>query len=130
MAAVDDTDDLREILAAAAVLAGAYLSISALDAAVAAGLVTFDGLHVRFRHPLVRSGVVPSETVTRRQAASLALARVLVEEPYRRTCHRAQAVGGQDDAVADELEELPITPPWSPPACFPSSFSRYWRCRG
>ena len=106
VAAVDDSDDLQEILAGASALAGSYLGIAALEAAVAAGLVVFDGLHVRFRHPLVRSAVLQSETVSRTQAANAALARILTEEPYRRTWHRAQAVSGQDDTIADELEGL------------------------
>jgi hypothetical protein len=54
-------------------------------------LRTGDG-HVRFRHPLVRSGILPSETLARRQAAHAALAAVLTEQPYRRTWHRALAV--------------------------------------
>jgi hypothetical protein len=59
---------------------------------------------VRFRHPLVRSGVLQSETLTRRQAAHAALAEVLADEPYRRTWHRAQSIVGPDDQIADELE--------------------------
>jgi hypothetical protein len=106
VAAVNDSDDLQEILAGASALADSYLGIAALEAAVAAGLVVFDGLHVRFRHPLVRSAVLQSETVTRTQAANAALARVLTEEPYRRTWHRAQSIAGQDDTIADELEAL------------------------
>ena len=67
----------------------------------------------------------------RRQAANAALAEVLVDEPYRRTWHRAQSISGQDDDVADELEE-PATPsrcgaarpprrsgPWSGPRSSP-----------
>ncbi len=71
---------------------------------MAAGLLRFDDLHVHFRHPLVRSGVLQLETAARRYAANAALAEVLVHEPYRRTWHRAQSVSGQDDQVADELE--------------------------
>ena len=59
---------------------------------------------MRFRHPLVRSGIVQSETLARRQAAHAALARVLADQPYRRTWHRAQSIVGPDDQIADELE--------------------------
>jgi DNA-binding CsgD family transcriptional regulator len=104
VAAVDNADDLPEILAAASALAGQPVTVAALETAMTAGLLRFDGLRVQFRHPLVRSGVLQSETVTRRYAANAALAEVLVDEPYRRTWHRAQSVSGQDDAVADELE--------------------------
>ena len=104
VAAVDNADDLPEILAGASALAGQPVTVAALETAVAAGLLRFDDLHVVFRHPLVRSGVLQLETVTRRYAANAALAEVLADEPYRRTWHRAQAVKGQDDEVADELE--------------------------
>jgi DNA-binding CsgD family transcriptional regulator len=104
VAAVDHANDLPEILAGASVLAGRPVTAAALETAMAAGLVQFDDLHVSFRHPLVRSGVLQLETVTRRHAANAALAEILVHEPYRRTWHRAQSVSGQDDEVADELE--------------------------
>jgi DNA-binding CsgD family transcriptional regulator len=104
VAAVDTADDLPEILAGAAALAGRPVTVAALEAAMTAGLLRFDDLHVSFRHPLVRSGVLQLETVTRRYAAHAALAGVLADEPYRRTWHRAQSVSGQDDEVADELE--------------------------
>src|SRR6185437_1181387 len=104
VAAVDNADDLPEILAGASALAGQPVTVAALEAVMAAGLLRFDDLHVHFRHPLVRSGVLQLETVTRRYAANAALAEVLAGEPYRRTWHRAQSVSGQDDQVADELE--------------------------
>ena len=104
VAAVDNADDLPEILAGASALAGQPVTVAALEAAIAAGLLRFDDLHVHFRHPLVRSGVLQAETVTRRYAAHAALAEVLAGEPYRRTWHRAQSISGQDDQVADQLE--------------------------
>ena len=104
VAAVDNADDLPEILAGASALSGLPVTAAALETAAAAGLLRFDDLHVNFRHPLVRSGVLQLETVTRRYAAHAALAEVLVDEPYRRTWHWAQSVSGQDDQVADELE--------------------------
>jgi AAA ATPase domain len=105
VAAVDHADDLPEILAGASRLAGQPVGVATLEQAVAAGLIRFDDLHVEFRHPLVRSGVLHRETVTRRHAANAALAEVLAGQPYRRTWHRAQSITGPDDAVANELEE-------------------------
>jgi len=105
VAAVDYSDELPEILAGASRLAGQQADVEALEEAAAAGLIRFDDLHVRFRHPLVRSGVLQRETVARRYAAHAALADVLADQPYRRTWHRAQSITGPDDAVADELEE-------------------------
>jgi DNA-binding CsgD family transcriptional regulator len=104
VAAVDDCDELLEILAGASGLAGQPVGVGALDQAAAAGLIRFDDLHVHFRHPLVRSGVLQRETVMRRHAAHAALAEVLAGQPYRRTWHRAQSITGPDDQVAGELE--------------------------
>jgi tetratricopeptide (TPR) repeat protein len=113
VAAVDSASAVDEILAAASVLSAAVLSASVLSAATGddplrpaaeAGLLSVAGGQVSFRHPLVRSGVLQSETLTRRMAANAALAEVLTDEPYRRTWHRAQSIVGPDDEVADELE--------------------------
>ncbi|HXW47525.1 MAG TPA: ATP-binding protein [Streptosporangiaceae bacterium] len=104
VAATDPATDLGEILRAASVLSRTPASAQTLDPAVEAGLLRIDGGHVRFRHPLVRSGVVQGEGMLRRQAANAALAEVLTCEPYRRTWHKAQSIVGPDDQVADELE--------------------------
>ncbi|MGW4246830.1 LuxR C-terminal-related transcriptional regulator, partial [Nocardia sp. NPDC004722] len=102
--AIDYSDNLPEILAAGSILSGRPMTVDALDAAAAARLVRVDGMHVRLHHPLVRSAVLQSETLARRLAANAAMADVLVDEPYRRTWHRAQSIIGTDDLVADELE--------------------------
>ena len=104
VAAVDPVGSASEVLAAAERLHGAELDAGVLDPAVQAGLILLDGDQLRFRHPLVRSGVLQAETLTRRQAAHAALASVLNGEPYRRTWHRAQSIVGPDDEIADELE--------------------------
>jgi DNA-binding CsgD family transcriptional regulator len=105
IAAVDYSDELPEILAAAAVLAGQPVGVAELEPAAAAGLIRLDGSQLRFQHPLMRSGVLQRESVTRRYAANGALASVLASEPYRRVWHRAQSITGPDDTIADELEE-------------------------
>jgi DNA-binding CsgD family transcriptional regulator len=104
IAAVDSGDDLGEILVAASVLAGSETKVDVVESAALAGLLWFDEMRVQFRHPLVRSAVLQSETVARRQAAHAALATVVRDDPYRRTWHRAHAVRGSDDEVATELE--------------------------
>ncbi|WP_328760439.1 AAA family ATPase [Streptomyces sp. NBC_00271] len=104
VAAVDGTNDVSEILAATGVLSRRDTALDVLEPAERAGLLTVSAASVEFRHPLVRSGVLQSETVRRRQAANAALSAVLVDEPYRRTWHRAQSVVGPDDEIADELE--------------------------
>jgi DNA-binding CsgD family transcriptional regulator len=105
IASVDYENTLPEILAAASVMSGRPVTVDALDAAAGAGLIRLDETSVAFRHPLVRSGILQTEPVQRRLAANAALAEVLTDQPYRRTWHRAQAVVGPDDEVADELEE-------------------------
>src|SRR6202044_609930 len=91
IAATDSESALAEILAAASVRAGVQGPVDALDAAAAAGLVTRDEVRLQFRHPLVRSAILGSESASRRQQAHAALAAVLADRPYRRTWHRAQA---------------------------------------
>jgi DNA-binding CsgD family transcriptional regulator len=104
IAAVNSADDLHEILDGASLLAGNRIGVAALEPAAAIGLIRFNDRHVRFRHPLVRSAVMEAETATRREAANLSLAEALAADPYRRTWHRAQAIRGPDDEVAEELE--------------------------
>ncbi|WP_156160695.1 ATP-binding protein [Demequina soli] len=104
VAAVDDGASLREILAASTLLGSGAATADAVAAAIAARLIRVDGGDVVFRHPLVRSGVVQAEPLPRRQAAHLALAEVLTDEPFRSVWHRAESILGKDDAVADALE--------------------------
>lgn len=104
VAAVDDDDELLEILDATSVMTGSPATSGLLEPAFSAGLITAAGEHLVFRHPLVRSGILQAESVGRRQAAHRALADVLTEQLYRRTWHRALSIVGPDDEVADELE--------------------------
>ncbi len=105
VAATDSSNDLAEILAATAAFRSDATDYNGLAAAVDAGLVVVDSGTLTFRHPLVRSGILQTETVVRRQAAHRALADVLDTDRYRRTWHRAQSIVGPDDRVADDLEE-------------------------
>ena len=104
IAAVDPVSEMAEILAATSEFTGRPATRDAFGPAAGAGLLRIsDGL-LHFRHPLVRTGILQAETLTRRQAANAALAAVLTGEPYRRTWHRAQSIVGPDDQIADELE--------------------------
>ena len=75
IAAVDSLDDLAEILAATSVLGSTEADVDALEPAASAGLVQLDDRHVQFRHPLVRSAVLQSETLARLHAAHARVGR-------------------------------------------------------
>ena len=102
--AADDTGSLATVLRAATAL---DIDTNALNAAEEAGLVrAFDGC-IAFSHPLVRSTLYSDATFAQRQAVHHALAQVLdgEQDADRRAWHRAAGSIGQDDEVADELEQ-------------------------
>ncbi len=105
VAALTDTDDLGEMLAATSELSGHPVRGHAADPAVEAGLVRYDAACLTFRHPLVRSAIMAAESEGRRQRANLALAAVLAAQPHRRVRFAAAAVIGPDEQLASELEE-------------------------
>jgi tetratricopeptide (TPR) repeat protein len=105
VAATASLSDRDEILSAAALMRSGPAEGDPLAPAVSAGLIVVDDSLVRFRHPLMRSGVLQGESVVRRLAAHQALAEVVpTADPFRRTWHRAQSIIGPDDGVANELE--------------------------
>lgn len=105
VAAVSSGDDVGEVLAAAGILFGADVSPEDVRPAEAARLVSVGEGRVAFRHPLVRSGLIQAAGLARRHAANAALADVLHADPYRQVRHRAQAIFGPDDTVADQLND-------------------------
>ncbi|WP_200216063.1 helix-turn-helix transcriptional regulator [Micromonospora coerulea] len=106
VAALDDSDRLGEIMAAATLVAGVPLTVEDVEPAIAARLVDVnDSFQIRFRHPLVRSAIRQEATVSQRQQAHTALARV-TSDPERAVRHRAAATVGTDERVADEVDQL------------------------
>ncbi|SHF27541.1 helix-turn-helix transcriptional regulator [Streptoalloteichus hindustanus] len=103
LAAAEDSGDLSIVLAAAGAGPG---GLEALSPAVDVGLISVDGRELRFRHPLVRSALYQAASFPERQAAHLALAGALDPHDDRRVWHRAAAVVGSDDRVAQELAEV------------------------
>jgi tetratricopeptide (TPR) repeat protein len=103
VAAAGSSSDMKEILAALQAFGTPAAADELLGPAVAAGLVVDDHTQVVFRHPLVRSGVLQRETLSRRHAAHAALADVLLDDTYRRAWHRAWSIVGPDDDIADAL---------------------------
>jgi tetratricopeptide (TPR) repeat protein len=103
LAAVSSSSEVNEIVAAMTPFGIPSPSSRVLDPAVVAGLIAGTPDKVTFRHPLVRSGILQRETLTRRHAAHQALADVLGTDEYRRSWHRAWSIVGPDDDVADDL---------------------------
>ncbi len=104
LAAINDSDGVAEILSAAAGL-GHDASVHDLGVAMSAELIVLDQTAVRFRHPLIRSAIHRSASMSRRQGAHAALAEVLVDQPSRRVWHQAASIVGPDEAIAAALEE-------------------------
>jgi DNA-binding CsgD family transcriptional regulator len=104
VAAVDDGDDLGEILAAAGRATGTDVSATSLEPAVDARLIEIEGAKVRFHHPLVRSAVASAASAADRRAAHDALADAIVADSDRSTWHRAAATLAPDEGVASDLE--------------------------
>jgi DNA-binding CsgD family transcriptional regulator len=99
LAALDDAD-LAELSRAAR----RPLRPEDLTPAVAAGLGTLDSGGFRFRHPLIVSAVKQAATADQLRSAHAALAQALADEPDRAVWHRAAAVSGPDEAVAETLD--------------------------
>jgi len=99
LAAADPVGDPALILRAARVL-----GLDTVNLAAAADLLAF-GANVRFRHPLVRSAAYRAAAADDRRAVHGALAAVTdpLADPDRRAWHRAHAMAGPDEAVAEEL---------------------------
>lgn len=106
LAAADSSCDLDELLHATRVVAGTPQTREVVTPAVDAGLISVLDRSVRFRHPLVASGIYHAAALLDRLAAHAALAQVIVGDSDRRSWHRAAATIGMDDEVSDELVGL------------------------
>ncbi|MEV6303156.1 LuxR family transcriptional regulator [Actinoplanes sp. NPDC051861] len=107
VAALDDGDDLDEIVRACRLLESATAGPQDVDPAVATRLVTVDDrFRLRFRHPLLRSALYQSASAARRREVHAALAEALTAEPDRTVWHRAAAASGPDEGLARQLTEI------------------------
>ncbi|MEU8234630.1 AAA family ATPase [Actinoplanes sp. NPDC048967] len=105
IAAVDDGDDLDDVLDAAGILHGSPVDVVMVRPAFAHGLLTMVGERYRITHPLVGSALRHAMPPATRRQAHAALARVLARYPDRAMWHRASSVSGRDERIAAELEE-------------------------
>ncbi|MFI9560219.1 ATP-binding protein [Nonomuraea endophytica] len=102
IAAVNDGDSLSETLSAAAPLTDR-------DLAPAAGLVSVNQGRLTFRHPLMRSAIYQSATLSQRHAAHAAVARALANVPGaddRRVWHQAASSTRPDATISAGLDDL------------------------
>ncbi len=102
VAAADPTGELALFVRAAAKLG---IAAGALAPAEVDELLEL-GLHVTFRHPLLRSAIYRAAPPVERRAAHGALAAATDpgSDPDRRAWHRAHAIAGPDEDVARELD--------------------------
>ena len=107
IAAIDDLGDAGTVLRAT--VASGWPE-DALDLAERSGLVQVTGGQLSFRHPLVRTAVRTSATLSQRRHAHAALAAVLTgdEQADRRLWHEALASIAPDPGLAVALEEAAI----------------------
>jgi DNA-binding CsgD family transcriptional regulator len=104
LAALNDSGDIAEIIAATELLVGA-VTPAVFDPATSAGLISVEGTAVRFEHPLIRSSIYQRLSPTTQQAGHNALARVLHGSPERALWHWAAAALQPDSALAAGLEQ-------------------------
>jgi DNA-binding CsgD family transcriptional regulator len=105
VAAVDDGDDLDDVIAAAQILHGSPMGRGAVQPAFDQGLLIATGARYRIAHPLVGSALRQRMLPAARRQAHEALARVLTTYPDRAMWHRASSVSGRDERIAAELEQ-------------------------
>ncbi|GAB2441687.1 ATP-binding protein [Nocardia tengchongensis] len=104
LAAINDGENLSEVMEAATIMVGHPLSSVDIDKVLGLDMLGIDGPAMRFRHPLMRSAVVQSAGNYWRRAAHLALAQALADDPDRRIWHLASAAAGPDEDVAGALD--------------------------
>ncbi|MEV0788527.1 AAA family ATPase [Kribbella sp. NPDC050459] len=104
VAALDDGDDIEQVLAAAAILSGVAVDRGTALPAVELGFLTIAESTYAIGHPLMGSALRQVMSADRRTRAHAALAIALSAEPDRAIWHRAGAVAGRDEPIAAELE--------------------------
>lgn len=106
VAALNQSDSLSEVFAAASALSDTALDEADVDVAVDAGLISTGRGRVTFRHPLMRSAVRQASGERRIRDAHRALASVIERVPDRHLWHLAAAATDADDQLADNLDAI------------------------
>ena len=104
LAALSDSDDLGEIIAATELVAEPATP-AVLDPAVSAGLISVDDAVVRFKHPLIRSSIHQQLSPTSLRAGHQRPGPGGAGNPERATWHWAAAAVHPDSALATALEQ-------------------------
>ncbi|GLY15454.1 LuxR family transcriptional regulator [Kineosporia sp. NBRC 101677] len=106
VAALDDGDDVDEIVRATGVVINGPADHADLEPAEQTRLVQVDQqLRLRFRHPLLRSALQHTAATAQLRQVHAALAHVLTAEPERALWHRAAAADRPDELLAVALED-------------------------
>jgi DNA-binding CsgD family transcriptional regulator len=103
-AALDSQASLQELLGATSELGSDQPIFDALAPAVDARLITVHGENIAFRHPLVRAAVLQLATPSQVREIRGALVAV-VRDSERRLWHQAALAIGDDDELANRLDE-------------------------
>ncbi len=103
-AALDTRASLEEVMKSAALVHEGVIELTALDPAVALGLVEIVAAGVQFHHPLIRSAVQQAATPAGVLAMYGALAAVVADHE-RQLWHLAMSAVGYDEEIAAALEE-------------------------
>ena len=103
-AALNDGDDITDVLAAAALLHPAAAHLAAVQPALDLELLSMAGGTYRIAHPLIGSALRQAMSPATRRDVHTALARVLSAHPDRAIWHRAASAPGPDEQIAAGLE--------------------------
>lgn len=104
VAALNDGESMAETLEATSLLDGTTDVLEGLSIAEGAHLISADGQTLRFEHPLIRSAIRETATVSQRHAAHAALRQTLAGEPDRAVWHASAIAVGPDEGLASQLE--------------------------
>ena len=104
LAALNDGEDLDDVLAAAKTVLGTSTGYDPVRPAVELGLLTVTGHSYRINHALLGPALRHAMSTDARRQGHAAFARVLSSDPHRASWHRAAAATAPDEQLAAELE--------------------------